>query len=113
VLTALLGGQTVERAAADAKVNPATVHRWLNEQGFKAALDSGRRELAELGLGLLLALVRNAVAVQADHLKPGTREQLRQRASEFVIEHALEWIELSDLKARVEALEALYADTSA
>lgn len=109
VITSLLSGTSVEAAAKESKVNPATIHRWLKEPHFKAALDSGRRELAELGLGLLLALVRNAVGVQAEHLTPRTRVQIRQRASEFVIEHALHWIELKDLADRLEALEAAYA----
>jgi len=104
-LTALLAGRPIETTALEIGVNPSTVHRWLDEPAFKAALESGRRALAELGLGLLLSLVRNAVGVQAEHLSKPTPESLRQRASEFVITHALEWIELHDLKARVEALE--------
>jgi hypothetical protein len=111
-LTALLAGRTIEATAKDIGVNPATVHRWLGEPAFKAARDAGQRELAELGLSLLLSLVRNAVAVQAAHLQEQTRVQIRQRASEFVIEHALKWIELEEIQRRLEALEAKYAEKS-
>lgn len=109
-LTALLSGRTVEATAKEVGVNPATVHRWLGEPAFKAARDAGQRELAELGLSLLLSLVRNAVAVQAAHLQEHTRVQIRQRASEFVIEHALKWIELEDMKAQIDALMARMAE---
>jgi len=109
-LTALLAGRTVEAAAKEVGVNPATVHRWLNDEAFKAARDAGQRELAEMGLSLLLSLVRNAVAVQAAHLQEHTRVQIRQRASEFVIEHALKWIELEDLRDELERLKALVHD---
>jgi len=109
-LTALLAGRSVEAAAKEVGVNPATVHRWLNEPSFKAARDAGQRELAELGLSLLLSLVRAAVGVQAEHLREHTRMQIRQRASEFVIEHALKWIELEDMKARVDELNARMAE---
>ncbi len=105
-LASLLAGRPIETTATDIGVNPSTVHRWLSEPAFKAALDSGRLAAAELGLDLMLSLVRNAVAVQLDHLRPGTPAHLRQRASEFVITHALAWIELHELKARVDALEA-------
>ncbi len=105
-LTGLLAGRSIEDTATDIGVNPSTVHRWKDEPDFKAALVSGRLTAAELGLDLTLSLVRNAVAVQAEHLRPGTPAHLRQRASEFVITHALAWIELHELKARVDALEA-------
>jgi AcrR family transcriptional regulator len=112
VLTALLAGRSVEAPAKEAGVNPATVHRWLKDEAFKAARDAGQRELAELGLSLLLSLVRRAVAVQLERLDDRTKPQLQQRASEFVIDHGLKWIELESLEARLKDLEERYAQTN-
>ena len=111
VLTALLAGRTVEAAAKEASVNPATIHRWLNGPAFKAAHDAGKRELAGLGLSLLLSLVHRAVVVQAERLDDRSKPQLQLRASEFVIEHALKWLELEDIDMRVRALEERYAQS--
>jgi hypothetical protein len=111
VLTALLAGRTVETAAAEAKVNPSTVHRWLNEADFRAAQQAGRRELAQQALGLIQTATRSAVGVvvelMSDRTKPAT---VRLRAAQIVIEASLKWLELSDMEARLAALEAKHAE---
>ena len=110
VLTALLGGRSVENAAKEAKINPATVHRWLNDSAFKEAQRLGRRELAEQALGTLQMVTRTAVAVVAEILTDRTKPaSVRLRAAQIVIESTTKWLELQDIVQRLEALEQAHA----
>ena len=44
-VTALTSGATIVNAAKRARVSRATVHRWLREPDFRAALQKGLQEL--------------------------------------------------------------------
>lgn len=109
-LTALLAGKSVEAAAKEAGVNPATLHRWLGEVAFKAAYHASRRELAQQGLGVLQAAVRAAVGTVVQIMQSTTAPAaIRLRAAQIIIESAVKWLELEDLDARLHALEEKYA----
>lgn len=109
-LTALLAGRTVEAAALAAKVNPATVHRWLAQPDFQAAHRAARRELAQQGLALVQTLVCAAVGTVADILGDRTQPpSIRLRAAQIVLETTVRWIETDDLARRLEELEKRYA----
>lgn len=109
-LTALLAGRSVRTAAKGAGVDPATVHRWLNEPDFRAAMQSGRRELASVALAQLQEITGIAVGVikelMTDKERPST---VRLRAAQIVIEATMKWLELDDLAQRLAALEERHA----
>lgn len=110
VLTALLAGRSVEASAKEAGVNPATVHRWLNDPAFQAAQRDGRRVLAQQALAALQSVTRTAVAVVVELMTDkGKPASVRLRAAQIIIEGTVKWIELDDLAARLAALEARYA----
>jgi hypothetical protein len=112
-LAALLAGSSVRAAAKAARVDPATVHRWLNEPAFRAAQQAGRRELAQQSLAQLQGITEVAIGVvkelMTDKTKPAS---VRLRAAQIVIEATVKWLELEDMAARLTALEQAYAQKS-
>src|SRR5437868_847993 len=86
-LTALLAGRPVRAAAKAAGVDPATVHRWLNDPDFRAAQQAGRRQLAQQALAQLQSITEEAVKVikdvMTDKRMPPT---VRLRAAQIVVE---------------------------
>jgi hypothetical protein len=110
-LAALLAGRTVRTAAKAAGVDPGTVHRWLHEPDFQAALTAGRRELAGVALAQIQGLTETAVSVIKDLMTDKRAPaSVRLRAAQIIIESTLKWLELEDLDARLRALEERDAD---
>lgn len=110
VLASLLAGRSVEAAAKEAGVNPATVHRWLNDPAFQAAQRDGRRLLAQQGLSLIQVATRTAVATVVELMSDKTKPpSVRLRAAQIIIESTVKWIELDDLATRLAALEGKHA----
>lgn len=108
-LGALLAGRTVRAAAKVAGVDPATVHRWLNEREFQSELQLGRRQLAEHALSQLQRITVSAVDTVEELLTDkGKPASVRLRAAQLVIESTLKWLELQDFAARLAALEERY-----
>lgn len=109
-LAALLAGRSVRAAAKAAGVDPATVHRWLNDPSFRAAQQAGRRELAQQSLAQLQGITKTAIGVveelMTDKTKPAS---VRLRAAQIVIEATVKWLELEDFADRLTALEQAYA----
>lgn len=110
-LAALLAGRSVRAAAKAAGVDPATIHRWLNESDFRAAQQAGRRQLAQQALAQLQGITADAIGVvrelMTDTSKPAT---VRLRAAQIVIEGTAKWLELEDFDARLRALEEHHAE---
>ncbi len=106
VLALLLSGTSIEAAAGTMKVNPATVHRWLDDPTFAAAYQQGRRQIVEQAMTSLQALADEAIAVVRGILTGSGSDTVKLRAALGVIDHNLKWLELKDIAARVDALEA-------
>jgi hypothetical protein len=103
-LAALLAGRSVETAAQEAKVNPATVHRWLNEPDFQAAQRAGRRDLASVALAQLQEITGVAVGVIRELMEDASKPaSVRLRAAQIVIESSVKWLEI-DTDTRLAAL---------
>ncbi len=114
VLSLLLGGSTIEAAAAGAGVNPATVHRWLAQPGFADAYRAGRTR----ALGQAVAsLQTGAVAVVAElrliAVDRTVAASTRVAAARAFLDLALRGTEIADLADRVLALESAAADRAA
>lgn len=105
-LTELLGGKSVRAAAKAAGVDPATVHRWLHDPTFRAAQQSGRRQLTQQALSQLQSITETAIGVVKElMLDKGKPASVRLRAAQIVIEATVKWLELEDFEARLAALE--------
>lgn len=71
-LESLLRGETVTEAASRAGVDRTTVHRWQREDyRFMAAVNSGRREIAEAIQARLLGVALSASETVASAIESG------------------------------------------
>ncbi len=70
-MQAMLSGETVTAAAKTANVNRATVHRWLNDPDFLAALNSHRSELRDTQHHRLARLASKAIELVEQALEDG------------------------------------------
>lgn len=111
-LIALITEPSVSAAAAKANIGERTVHRWLREdEAFLAEYRRVRREAFTQAVGLTQ---RSSTAAVATLLRimhdPKATWSSRVSAATHVLKFAREGIELDDLAARVEALEANVAE---
>ena len=105
-ITVLLTQPTIEAAATSLGINPATVHRWLQDRPFADAYRSARRDAVGQAVTRLQQVSGAAVAVlvqvMADKRTAGST---RVAAASKVLDYAFRAVELEDLAARIEALE--------
>lgn len=106
-ISALLSQPTIEKAAAAAGVGERTLYRWLREPAFRSAYHQARREqfahAVSLSQRYAPASVNGLARIAAD---PSAPHSARVSAHVAVLRFARESIELDELAARVEALEA-------
>ena len=104
---ALLATGEVSAAAREAGVSRATLHRWLKEPAFLAAVrEAEARALDDLSR-LLVRLGRTAAATLAKAMaEPSAPWATRVRAADAALGRLLQLRELATLEARVAALEA-------
>jgi hypothetical protein len=101
-LAGLIEDRTIEAAAA-ARVNPATLHRWLSEPAFSQAYRAARRQVVSQTIGRVqagaadAALVRRLIARDAD--APASS---RVAAARALLDLALQSGAMDDLARRLE-----------
>lgn len=107
LLAALLISPTIESAAKNAGISEATALRYLKEPDFVTAYRDARREVVSHSLTHLQAACGEAVAtlraVAADTEAPASS---RVAAAKAILETSIRAVEIDDLAARVEAMEA-------
>lgn len=103
---ALLATGEVAAAARDVGVSRHTLHRWLNDAQFRAAVrESEARALDELSR-LLVRLGRTAATTLAKAMSdPAAPYPTRVRAADATLGRLLQLRELATLEARVTELE--------
>jgi hexokinase len=106
-LASLLAGSTIEQAAASARVNPATVYRWLQQEAFRQQYQQARRQVVERAASSIQQAATEAVQVMTTiMLDKGAAPSVRLRAAQTVYEQATKWVEIEDVQQRLEALES-------
>src|SRR3954449_132082 len=103
-ITALLTCPTIEAAAAQTGVSPATLRRWLAEPSFQARFRSARRQVVEQAIAQLQQGTSEAVAALRRNLQCGV-PAAEIAAAKAVIDYSVKAIELTDLIERIEQLE--------
>ncbi len=110
-LSILLTSPSLEHAAKELNIAPVTIHRYLKEAPFKAAYQAARREIVSHAVTRLQQACSGAVgvlcSVAADKTAPAGA---RVTAARTILDTAFKSIELEDLAARIEALEAVTKD---
>ena len=107
IIAELLQGKRLEQAAAAAGIAYSTARRWSLSPEFQAELAAARRAAIAEALDALTAAARSAALEQVRLLTDeSTSPALRLKASIAILDRLTAWIELSDLEARLAALEA-------
>ncbi len=106
---ALSCGQTLEQAAASAGVSARTARRRTKEAGFMRRVRKARAELVGNAAGRLAANMGAASDTLAALLSDDD-PNVRLKAADKIIGHAMKAAELIDLEARVSQLEGDHDD---
>ena len=104
-IVALLSTPTVDGAAEIAGVNRSTVHRWLNEDEFRAELTRRRNEIADAALDAFKCYVFAAVEALAKLLESSDNEKVRRLAAKDVLDYVLKIRHAQEIEARLRKLE--------
>ncbi len=105
LLMALACGATVENAARSTGVSDRTVYRRLKDPAFQRRLQQLRADMVQRTAGVMIAAATEAVKTLLSLMKPEIPPAVRLGASRAVIELGLKVKEVSDLEARLVALE--------
>jgi hypothetical protein len=105
LLTLLACGMTVEVAAQQAGVSPATVYRRLNDPSFRQRLHRVRADFVQRTAGTLTAAATEAVRTLMELQKAPTAAAVRLGAAKAVLEIGMKVREVAELEERLAALE--------
>ncbi len=108
VLGLLAGGSTIEAAALETKINPSTIHAWLRKEPFVGEYKAATSLVIEFATNQLKSACGEAVstlrAVCGDSEAPASS---RVSAARTILDLAYRAVEISDIAARLDALEEL------
>ncbi|HEY7310273.1 MAG TPA: hypothetical protein VH643_12995 [Gemmataceae bacterium] len=105
LLMALACGATVDNAARQAGISPATAYRRLADPAFGQRLQQLRGDMVSRTAGTLTAAASEAVRTLLELLKNPTSSAVRLGAARAVLEIGMRLREMTDLEARLAALE--------
>lgn len=106
-LFALLDTATIAKASERSGVPERTIYTWLREPAFDAAYRQARRDAVRAATAGLQRASAAAVAVIAHIMtSKDAPASTRLAAARTVLELAIQSVELDDVLARLEALEA-------
>jgi hypothetical protein len=112
-IAALINETTVPRAATAAGVGQRTLHRWLREPAFAAEYRRCRREAFSQAIALTQRYASLAVTTLAKVMDdPAAPHTAKVSAASAMLKFGREGIEMDDLAARVEELEAAQERTN-
>ena len=110
LLAALLTSPSVMAAAKKAGVSESSARRWMKLSAFAEAYRDARREGVTHAIALLQRNTHAAVAAILRNLSEDQQPAIQLRAAELALKFAMEGIELEDLAARIEELEARFTE---
>jgi AcrR family transcriptional regulator len=105
LLHALACGATVEAAARQAGVSPATVYRRLQDAAFTRRLQRLRGDMVQRTAGALTAAATEAVRTLLELMKPASPHASRLGAAKAVLEIGMKVREMAELEERMTTLE--------
>ena len=109
-IIALLNEPTIKRAAESAGVGEKTIYRWMGDATFSKAYRKARREAFSHAISLTNHYAPHAVNTLVKVMSDSSAgHAARVSAASAMLRFGREGIELDDLAARVEALEAASA----
>jgi hypothetical protein len=110
LLMALACGVTVENAARQAGISPATAYRRLADASFRRRLQALRGDMVSRTAGTLTAAASEAVRTLLELLKSPAAAAVRLGAARAVLEMGMKVREAADLEERLAVLEKAAAE---
>jgi len=105
-IAALLSEPTTKKAAETAKVGETTIHRWLNDPAFSAALKESRGRVFESTLAALQGASAKAVETLRDVMNDKeAKASAKVSAAKTVLDLALKAREQLELSERLRLIE--------
>lgn len=108
VLAALLQHATVAEAAKASSISERSIFRWLQRPDFMEQYRSAQREIVDKAIGELQGAAKEAVSTLRRNLSCG-HAAVEVRAAQIILEQSFKAIEIQELQARLERLEAMLA----
>jgi hypothetical protein len=105
LITALLGGATINDAARQAGIGERTAWRRMADPAFQERLETARRESLQAAMTALERATATAVETLTDLLGVKTAGSTRLGAARAVLEFAVKWREQEELAERLSLLE--------
>jgi hypothetical protein len=105
LLMALACGVTVENAARQAGISPATAYRRLADPPFRRRLQTLRGDMVSRTAGTLTAAATEAVRTLLELLKSSASGSVRLGAARAVLEIGMKVREVAELEERLAELE--------
>ena len=108
-ISALLSQPTMKEAASVVGVTEVTMWRWMQDNTFRAAYMTARREAVNVAISRLQGAAGEAVDTMCELMRDTQAPKtVRLMAARAVIEYSLKATELEDLAERVAELEYLF-----
>lgn len=106
-IASLMSTPNVRQAAKDCGVTERTLYRWLRTSEFQAEYRAARRDATQQAIARVQQVSGAAVSVLAS-LMASSPPATKLGAARTILEFAIKAVELEDLAARLEALEARF-----
>lgn len=113
LILALVCGATVEMAAQKAGISARTAYRRLEDPSFQQRLNSQRADVVRRTANMLTAAGSEAVRTLLSLLLPTTPASVRLGAARTILEIAIKYQELTELREHIANLENRLAATKA
>ena len=97
-------GNTLSEGARLAGIGRTTLYRWMEDPGFRRALENAREEAADLARTELQGLMLKAVLVLSDSLED-PKAEVRLRAASTAMNLGLKSVDIKDLNQRLDYLD--------
>ena len=100
----LVSSRIYTQGCDKAKINKATLYKWLKQPEFKDELDRQRNEIVEAAFSLISQNIEKAVSTLVGLLDTKD-ERVKRLTANDIINHFLKHKELKDLEERIERIE--------
>jgi len=103
-IAALLAGHTIQVSAKAAGIGERTAQRWHKQPHIQAAYKASQRQLFEQALTGLMLKVDKAIETLDGAMENGETYSVRVRASQIVLEQAVQIHKIDEVEAEVREL---------
>ena len=104
----IVGSPTLSQGARSANIGRATLYRWLQDEGFRQALNRLRSEAADLATSELQALMLKGILVLSQAMEDPSPD-IKLRAARATLYLALKVKDIEEIQRRLELIDDAFA----